>query len=223
MIQVSTVQTETKFSRQQRTDYGKQLVYTLDFSQITLKSLPLVGGKNASLGELFNALRSKGIASLDGFATTADSYRALLSENDLEYELRSLLSDFDPSDVKELAIRGHAARTAVLETPLPEALRSAIASSYDMAFLPLRQRADTRIKWVTLRTFGKRNVRNTNGIGEGCRHIHCSSKTEPPLNTNERLNSVFGYTSYSTAGTVRRWRVCSACAHCPGCGAFPWR
>jgi pyruvate,water dikinase len=108
-----------------------KLVYTLDFSQITLKSLPLVGGKNSSLGELFNALRSKGIGALDGFATTADAYRALLAENDLEYELRSLLSDFDPSDVKELAIRGNAARTAVLETPLPEALRSAIASSYD--------------------------------------------------------------------------------------------
>jgi pyruvate,water dikinase len=56
-----------------------QLVYTLDFSQVTLKSLPLVGGKNASLGELFNALKSKGIGVLDGFATTADAYRALLA------------------------------------------------------------------------------------------------------------------------------------------------
>jgi pyruvate, water dikinase len=61
-----------------------ELVYTLDFSQITLKSLPLVGGKNASLGELFNALKSKGIGVLDGFATTADAYRTLLAERDLE-------------------------------------------------------------------------------------------------------------------------------------------
>ena len=91
-----------------------ELVYKLDFSQITLKSLPLVGRTNASLGELFNGLKPKGIGLLDGFATTADAYRSLLAEGQLEYELRSLLSDFDPEDVKELGIRGHAARVAVL-------------------------------------------------------------------------------------------------------------
>ncbi|HKO41828.1 MAG TPA: phosphoenolpyruvate synthase [Pyrinomonadaceae bacterium] len=108
-----------------------QLVYTLDFSEISLKSLPLVGGKNSSLGELFNSLKSKGIGVLDGFATTADAYRALLAEHDLEYELRSLLSDFDTEDVNELSTRGHAARAAVLDSPLPEELREAITSAYD--------------------------------------------------------------------------------------------
>ncbi len=108
-----------------------QLIYTLDFSRITLKSLPLVGGKNASLGELFNALKPKSIGVLDGFATTADAYRALLAQGELEYELRSLLSEFDHEDVKELGIRGHAARTAVLETPLPDELRAAIGSAYE--------------------------------------------------------------------------------------------
>jgi pyruvate,water dikinase len=108
-----------------------QLVYTLDFSQVTLKSLPLVGGKNASLGELFNALKSKGIGVLDGFATTADAYRALLAERDLEYKLRSLLSHFDSEDVNELSSRGHAARVAVLDTPIPKELRDAITSAYD--------------------------------------------------------------------------------------------
>jgi len=108
-----------------------KLVYTLDFAQITLKSLPLVGGKNASLGDLFNALKAKGIGALDGFATTADAYRTLLAECDLEYELRTLLSDFDSEDVNELSTRGHAARMAVLDTPLPKELRDAITSAYD--------------------------------------------------------------------------------------------
>ena len=107
------------------------LTYTLDFSQICLKSLPLVGGKNASLGELFNALKSQGIGVLDGFATTADAYRSLLQERELEYELRSLLSDFDVEDVNELSVRGHAARVAVLDTPLPSELREAIIAAYD--------------------------------------------------------------------------------------------
>ena len=85
------------------------LIYTLDFDQISLQDLPRVGGKNASLGELFNALKPKGIGVLDGFATTADAYRFLLTQDSLEYKLRSLL-DFDPQDVHELAIRGQAAR-----------------------------------------------------------------------------------------------------------------
>ena len=68
---------------------------------------------------------------LDGFATTTDAYRVLLAERDLEYELRTLLSDFDAEDVNELSTRGHAARVAVLDTPLPKELREAIISAYD--------------------------------------------------------------------------------------------
>jgi pyruvate,water dikinase len=90
-----------------------------------------VGGKNASLGQLFNELRPMGVGALDGFATTADAYRRLLDERNLEYQLRALLSDFAPEDLCELARRGHAARAAVLETPLPEVLREAILTAYD--------------------------------------------------------------------------------------------
>lgn len=64
-------------------------VYTLDFSRIALSDVAEVGGKNASLGQLFNALRSHGVSVLDGFATTADAYRRLLVEDHLEYRLRS--------------------------------------------------------------------------------------------------------------------------------------
>ena len=106
------------------------LAYTRDFDQVTLKDLPRVGGKNASLGELFNSLKPKGVGVLDGFATTADAYRVFLAQGDLEYQLRSLL-DFDVEDVHELTIRGHAARAAVLDTPLPEELRSAFLAAYD--------------------------------------------------------------------------------------------
>src|SRR6266498_2485602 len=106
-------------------------IYTLDFDEIGLKDVARVGGKNASLGQLFNALKPMGVGALDGFATTADAYHRLLIERNLEFQLRSLLSDFDPEDVDELAARGHAARAAVLETPLPDELRSAILSAYD--------------------------------------------------------------------------------------------
>jgi pyruvate,water dikinase len=107
-----------------------KLAYTLNFAEITLKDLPRVGGKNASLGELFNVLKTQGVGVLDGFATTADAYRIFLMQNDLEYKLRSLL-DFDAEDVNELAVRGHGARAAVLESPLPDELRAAIVTAYE--------------------------------------------------------------------------------------------
>ncbi len=106
-------------------------LYTLDFDRIALKDISRVGGKNASLGELFNALRLQGVGVLDGFATTADAYRRLLAEGRLENKLRSIFTDFNPEDMGELASRGHAARTAVLETPLPEDLRAAITEAYE--------------------------------------------------------------------------------------------
>lgn len=108
-----------------------KFIYTLGFSEIGLKDTARVGGKNASLGELFNSLKPKGIGVVDGFATTADAYRSLLSQDELEYELRSLVSDFDYDDVEELRRRGHAARTAVLDMPLPRELREAVISAYE--------------------------------------------------------------------------------------------
>ena len=109
----------------------KNLVYTLDFSEIGLQDVGQVGGKNASLGELFNSLKPKGVGVIDGFATTADAYRALLAEGQLEYELRSLVSDFDHEDVEELRRRGHAARVAILDMPLPKELRNAVITAYE--------------------------------------------------------------------------------------------
>ena len=110
---------------------GTGLTYTLDFDQVSMKDVATVGGKNASLGQLWRELRPLGVGVLDGFATTADAYRSLLAEDHLEYKLRSLLSDFDYEDVNELAVRGHAARAAVLETPLPAVMCDAVAAAYE--------------------------------------------------------------------------------------------
>ena len=89
----------------------------MTFIDIALRDVPRVGGKNASLGELFRGLKPKGVGVLDGFATTADAYRRLLASNGLEARLRAIFSPFDPENLAELAHRGEAARAAVLETP----------------------------------------------------------------------------------------------------------
>jgi pyruvate,water dikinase len=103
---------------------------TLDFSEITNSDVPKVGGKNASLGELFRAMKPSGVGVLDGFATTTDGYWLLLEEQDLRRKLESLFSNLDTEDLTKLGAAGSAAREAILRTPLPEELRSSILSAY---------------------------------------------------------------------------------------------
>jgi len=105
-------------------------VYVLDFADITLADLARVGGKNSSLGELFSALKPKGVGVLDGFATTADAYWRLLSTEGLEGRLRAIFSGLDPENLEQLSDAGHAARAAVLETPVPDDVRAAILAAY---------------------------------------------------------------------------------------------
>ncbi len=104
--------------------------YTLGFSEIRMSDVAKVGGKNASLGELFNALAAKGVGVLDGFAITTDAYWRLLQEHGLRTKLETLFSKLDPENLDLLAASGHAARTLILETPLPTDLCTDILSSY---------------------------------------------------------------------------------------------
>lgn len=105
--------------------------YTLDFSQIGLNDIGQVGGKNASLGELFNTLGPQGVGVLDGFATTAAAFRQYLQETGLAGRLQAIFSGLDITDVSRLAHCGQAARQAVLDTPLPAAFNAAILAAYD--------------------------------------------------------------------------------------------
>jgi pyruvate,water dikinase len=105
--------------------------FVLDFTDITLGDLARVGGKNASLGELFAALKPKGVGVLDGFATTADAYWRLLKSGDLEARLRTIFNTLDTEDLAQLSRAGQAARAAVLETPVPDELKAAVLAAYD--------------------------------------------------------------------------------------------
>jgi pyruvate,water dikinase len=103
----------------------------MDFADIRLTDVATVGGKNASLGEMFQALKPKGVGVLDGFATTAHAYRRLLATDGLEDRLRAIFSPFDPENLVALSRRGEAARAAVLETCIPDDVRTAILAGYE--------------------------------------------------------------------------------------------
>jgi len=104
--------------------------YTADFPEIHMSDVARVGGKNASLGEMFSTLKPKGVGVLDGFAITTDAYWRLLEEQNLRAKIGDILADFDPENLAQLTAKGHQVRAQILQTPLPEVLQSAIRASY---------------------------------------------------------------------------------------------
>jgi pyruvate,water dikinase len=104
--------------------------YIRFFEEIGIEDVPLVGGKNASLGEMYRELTPQGIRIPNGFATTAEAYRYLLDESGLWDELHSLLDDLKEDDVTGLAERGARARSLVYGAPLPADLRQQLLDAY---------------------------------------------------------------------------------------------
>lgn len=100
------------------------------FEEVGITDIPLVGGKNASLGEMIRQLKPKGVNVPNGFATTAYAFRYFIEKAGLEAKLRELFADLNIEDMSNLRDRGRLARALVLSTPLPDDLQMAIAISY---------------------------------------------------------------------------------------------
>ncbi|WP_449416811.1 phosphoenolpyruvate synthase [Phormidium nigroviride] len=112
------------------TKVAKEEALVLWFDEVGIADIPLVGGKNASLGEMIRQLTPKGINVPNGFATTAYAYRYFIKSAGLEAKLRSLFADLDVEDGPNLRLRGKQARTLILETPFPQDLQDAITGAY---------------------------------------------------------------------------------------------
>ncbi|MBB3043772.1 phosphoenolpyruvate synthase [Nocardioides soli] len=102
----------------------------LDFTAIGRSDVALVGGKNASLGELYQQLGDDGVRVPGGFAITAAAYRYVLDEAEAWSELAEIFEGFDPDDVAELAARAARARRIVYDAGLPGDLRQEILAAY---------------------------------------------------------------------------------------------
>jgi pyruvate,water dikinase len=89
--------------------------------------VPLVGGKNASLGEMIRQLTAKGVNVPTGYATTAYAFRYFMEKAGLEARLRRLLADLDVENINNLRERGRQARTLILDTPFPPELGAGIS------------------------------------------------------------------------------------------------
>jgi pyruvate,water dikinase len=104
--------------------------YILWFKEIGIKDVPRVGGKNASLGEMYNRLTKKGINVPDGFAFTTAAYWYFLKKNKFEKELKEIFAEFNPKSIKSLQETGKKARKLILTGEFPEDLRKEIVKAY---------------------------------------------------------------------------------------------
>ncbi|MDT5143059.1 MAG: pyruvate, water dikinase [Mycobacterium sp.] len=100
------------------------------FEEFGIDDVPLVGGKNASLGEMFQKLSGQGVRVPHGFAITAEAYRFMLDKAGAWDRLHAELDDLDPADVAALARKGKRAREIVYGAGLPDDLAAEILDAY---------------------------------------------------------------------------------------------
>src|SRR3989338_9604022 len=100
------------------------------YSEVGIADVPLVGGKNAALGEMYSNLVPLGVKIPDGFALTAGAYRHFFNKTGLDARIKEILSDLDTHSIKNLQVRGKKVREAILKESLPQDLQDAIRRAY---------------------------------------------------------------------------------------------
>ncbi len=110
-----------------QTHTGRQVIW---FEELGMGDVPQVGGKNASLGEMYRELTAAGVRVPNGFATTADAYRAVLAQDGLATRIQAELEPLDIDDVQALAAAGRRIRGWIEAAPLTAELEEQIRADY---------------------------------------------------------------------------------------------
>lgn len=108
----------------------KPIKHILFFNQISINDIAKVGGKNASLGEMYNQLNPKGIGIPNGFALSADAYRFFRKHNNIEQQLNDLLLSLDTENYANLTAIGETARALIFSGVFPNEIIDAINDAY---------------------------------------------------------------------------------------------
>ncbi|CAH2775779.1 MAG: Phosphoenolpyruvate synthase (EC [uncultured Paraburkholderia sp.] len=110
---------------------AKDKAYVVPFEQLRMTDVEIVGGKNASLGEMISQLAEAGVRVPTGFATTALAFRDFLHHNNLTERIAKRLETLDVDDVKVLAEAGKEIRQWIVEAPLQPKLEADIRAGFD--------------------------------------------------------------------------------------------
>ncbi|OHA61941.1 MAG: phosphoenolpyruvate synthase [Candidatus Wildermuthbacteria bacterium GWA2_46_15] len=125
----------------------KSQKHILWFNEISKGDVPLVGGKNASLGEMFSKLSSKGINVPDGFALTSQAYWYFIETNGLQKKLEKIFRGFNPQSIQNLQKTGKECRTLIMKARLSQELKAEISRFYRKLSARCRQKeADVAVR-----------------------------------------------------------------------------
>lgn len=108
----------------------KKQAFIIEFKDIAIEDIPLVGGKNAALGEMYQKLMPIGVRVPNGFAITANAYRYFLKQAGIEEKISNALKGLDTHDIENLQKRGRAVRRIILSADLPPELKEEIEKAY---------------------------------------------------------------------------------------------
>ncbi len=106
--------------------------YIKFFKELNNKDVPIVGGKNASIGEMFQELVSEGIKVPNGFAITSEAYWYLLDSGSIREKIIDLLDGVDVTEIDVLKTRSKKIRELIFGTPFPDDLRKEIFQAYEI-------------------------------------------------------------------------------------------
>ena len=176
--------------------------YVRFFEELGVEDVPIAGGKNASLGEMYRNLSSEGVRVPNGFAITADGYRHTLESAGAWQGLHEALDDLDPDDVGDLRRRAKRAREIVYGAGLPEDLERETLESYrllqqqygDEVSLAVRSSA-TAEDLPTASFAGQHesylNVHGDENLLDACRRCFASLFTDRAI--HYRIDQGFGH------------------------------
>ena len=127
-------------------DRLREKSFVLWFNELSINDVGLVGGKNASLGEMYSHLKNQGIDVPDGFAITSQAYRYFIQEEGLEEKIQNILSQLKENDIVSLRKTGEQIRNLLLSATLPAPLTEEIEKAYNKMCNMYGQNADVAVR-----------------------------------------------------------------------------
>ncbi|GAB3200894.1 pyruvate,water dikinase [Pontibacter aydingkolensis] len=192
------------------------------FKDISYNDLSKVGGKNASLGEMYNQLNPEGIQVPDGYATTSEAYWYFLEQNNLKEQLTSILDSLDTKQFNNLNEVGEKARDIILSARFPEEIRKEIETGYNYLKkeygdeVSLAVRSSATAEDLPTASFAGQletylNVSGLNNLYKACHHSYASLFTNRAI--KYRVDNGFEHMqvalSVGVQTMVRSDRACS--------------
>ncbi len=183
------------------------------FREIGIGDVGLVGGKNASLGEMYRELTSKGIRIPNGFAVTAEGYRHFFKASGLDQAIAKGLQGLDTRDYSNLAERGHKVRDAILAASLPDDLKREIVEAYGQLCGEYGPQTDTAVRssataedLPTASFAGQQesylNVRGDRAVLEACQQCIASLFTDRAI--SYRVDKGFDHTAVALSIGIQK-------------------